>query len=977
MHYALTSGMYDPANVRADLPQCAALYDGFMQQVERTTRKRRGTPIYEPMRLPSSAKSPVRSADPKQAFIDGFAGGFERGFAGTLAAKVAHNAAMPEFLRGDELILDSNDKLVWGLGESSDVSLRSSPYFTSMSSFYSQLENGNIAAITKTMHKKRATIEHWTKANAKELEGTSILIERFPGMWSPESNATMSFQSAVAHFRSQAIQAHKIASNPRKYGANSQRHAQTMTHGSVMTDLMALQQDIDPSHPDSVVLPKPEYDAAVRSLKANPAFALVAPFLKKHGLPVNILRKLPKGNEMYFTTGSGMLVTPDFIEQLGSNDKHVALNAQNLLISNLAIYVLAHNARSLEKFGLNDNKDYEEVVRQYSLLFAENHGSPIENGTVPQVLYEACKDRGAGGIVFDYLQAMGDPEKACLLEKYPQLSQFCASVVQAIEPSILIADTVTKAPALDEPPIVTLSDWRFTPKLFTNNPREQQLIESVRPFIGEALRNEPPCEQFRCHLVLSDRNGQDNFPIRLTFRNKDGVTKEFTVHTGTRDLDEAIALKKAIQSHVLNHPSIVPLRLRYRDESPEKPVTQTDAIMPRYEPSSVELVDYGRHYAARFHFTGASGSNQQVVIPLGLRYEPHRPLMAAEADRRLAYLQRHVAETREKGYWETLGEVVQDLKRAVMERRPAGDKGLLNGNGFGWRVAETMPLEHFGDCVDADGNAKPYSLGFPATGPQATVLKSAILRMEEGTKTPNPSWRLHLTVGVSGLGDGKETHDYHTSINLHTADATTAQTRGGEAVQSLEEDLKLRADIHPDMRWHTEGDKSAELFLQHGDGSRDRDPEPQTLFHLFEDMPNPKQSFQIVPDVKPSARDGYLTVSLGVQRGTKAENDLIDFSDLNGKPVRRSFDVPAGDEAKIDALVQTINETFKSYLNDAYGNRTINQNNERIRKTRQEYRTATIRNLFDKAVVSHLGEGTSNASHADATQIRETHVARR
>jgi len=474
-------------------------------------------------------------------------------------------------------------------------------------------------------------------------------------------------------------------------------------------------------------------------------------------------------------------------------------------------------------------------------------------------------------------------ERVAELKKHPSHNPF-------VSPSHTqeITNEAPQIPANDNPSIPTLDLNKlgdFSPKPFTDSEKEAELIKSAKPFIEEALGAEPPCNQFCCRLVMTDSNSKDNFPIALTFRNSAGETREFTVYTGTDNLDEAIELKKALQSHILNHDHICPLYLRLRSDS-KNTITREDVI-PKTEPT-IELFDSEKYYSAKLIFPEENGENLQITIPLGLGYEPRKNSGSKEeAQRRIELLKEHLTELRSAGRSETVGEVLQHLKH-----------GVENSN-FGWKVAEVQAI---------DGYNQEINMGFPAELAQTTMLKSPKIRFEGNSHDHNPAWRLHFTIEVAGLGaDGNQKKEFNLSQNLHTTDDTTAQIRAMEAIDSLQGNLTRLKEEHPDLSWklNEESNKYAgkhlatgQLELRLANGEQLVDPEPQNLFHLIEDMPNPKVDFHIKQTISPR-QDGKSKVTFSVQRGTEAEADLVDFKDRIGNKLCRSFEIDANDGKKL------------------------------------------------------------------------------
>ncbi len=671
------------------------------------------------------------------------------------------------------------------------------------------------------------------------------------------------------------------------------------------------------------------------------------------------------------------------------------------LIAIVEAFNFSHRKSSLSQI-VEDSEKYPHLFDVCSKLASEYEfelsGSRIKHDTLMAKIAEYKADMAAllqmeaeaklkntGEIATTTEQFPAEPSLEPVINRITPKSD--SEKPQTIKPPAAVKKPVE--PIITTPTPIDITNWAYKPKLITNHAAEVRLLQAVVPFLNEALDNEPPHNQFKCSLVLSDNTGT-NFPIRLTFRNADGKTIECMVSTSTTSLDDAISLKKAIQSHILSHPSFIPLRLHRLDE-PERPDNGVDTIMPNRPAEAVELIEYGGCYAANFVFSKTDNEEaQRIVIPLGLRYEIKktarlsdesyrelRDLAEKEAQTRLTFLHEYVDDLFILDNWETLGEVAQHLKRAVIENTQTSD-GKLPLFSQGWRTTESMPL-HYVDDLKKQNSNEDILFEFPAKAHQSTFLRTASLRLEEGGKTANPTWRLMLRLGVTGLDPlhPSEPMFYQASLNLHTADETAAQARGGEAIKALMEDFKYFSHYFKNMEWKWDGFNNSELKLQEIGGEIiPRNPDPQNLADFLDDMPNPKQNFHIAL-VETLKENNRVSVTIQMQRGSKAENDLCIFNDVSGRPISKTFECSLHDVDNIKEKVARMNASIQNFLKDAYGNRTI-VDKQTARKTRQKFSTVTIRNLFNNAMFEHMGDIAmdTSANFMNAATKITTNIAR-
>lgn len=500
------------------------------------------------------------------------------------------------------------------------------------------------------------------------------------------------------------------------------------------------------------------------------------------------------------------------------------------------------------------------------------------------------------------------------------------------------------------------SRHRFNPLPFGDSSLERQLIDAVRPYVEDALQQELPFNQCKCRLILNDKVREGGYPIEITLRNANKEDRQYIVYSGTDDLALAIGLKKALQSHLLSHPAIEPLWMSRLQQQAHESMLPMDEVLPQGVPSAMKLVDHFRFFAAELTFTqkGRDGQEHEVKarVPLGIEYNPQNRATSAEALARMQMAEGRLKELAANGWWETVGEFTQAIKHLVKEeKRP-----------MGWRVGHSMRLEHYGE------EGAKTNLGIPASSllGQSAKIASAHLRFEAGPKHPNHSWRLVLAIEVDGLKSGAPREVLYPTLNLHTADETAAQLRAIEAVESLVGNARAAAQKYPNLYWQR--DEGDNLIFRDLRGQAPVAPDPQNFVHLHEDMAHFKTNFAVHEVAsKRETKDGHIYVTIGIERGTVAEQDLVPFRSMNGQPIELQFMLKESEANRLPEFVERVGANFRSYINDAYGNRTKDEQGNTVRKTRQEFRTATIENLLFKAF-------DSERMHGECRTVAPTHV---
>lgn len=233
--------------------------------------------------------------------------------------------------------------------------------------------------------------------------------------------------------------------------------------------------------------------------------------------------------------------------------------------------------------------------------------------------------------------------------------------------------------------------------------------------------------------------------------------------------------------------------------------------------------------------------------------------------------------------------------------------------------------------------------------------------MRFDTRTPNPTWRLHVPLRVTGL-DGKDDHLTTLTVNLHTGDEVAAQLRGIEAVESLHDVLNALRQRYPEMYWKRgvytnpkTGLSFHTLQISDVEDHTPVNPDPENLHFVHDDMAHCRTNFRVARVGEPVLQpDGRLRITLGIERGTRDMGDLTHFKGVDERPVLADFTVDPHQLNKVDRMVAAVSSTFEDNLQMRYSNRMENESHQIVRQPREQFQPQTIHASFIKALSSEL-----------------------
>ncbi len=269
------------------------------------------------------------------------------------------------------------------------------------------------------------------------------------------------------------------------------------------------------------------------------------------------------------------------------------------------------------------------------------------------------------------------------------------------------------------------------------------LLAEIDRFVETGLSQTPKRNLFRSTLAL-----QENHPNMLSLTDKNGDTSNYRIKTTSPNLDDALAIKQKIQSHILNKDGIYPYR-RVKNS-----VLQ-DEFVPSSKPRSSEIVNSsGLYYASmKFH------ENDQIVsvnFSLGLKAKEEN---LVEAEQRIEILKDIIAKNYEEGKWCTKREINSELKQTLKEHN--------------WDTIDSVLLDGYEDKQHLPAYAR---------------LSPVYMRFEEG---PNPTWRMQYSLTAEATEEIKGRGQ-----NLHTSDLKTALSRGLDVMEQLREKLLAFEDTN-------------------------------------------------------------------------------------------------------------------------------------------------------------------------------------
>lgn len=439
------------------------------------------------------------------------------------------------------------------------------------------------------------------------------------------------------------------------------------------------------------------------------------------------------------------------------------------------------------------------------------------------------------------------------------------------------------------------------------------LIRRAEEFATACLREEPPVYRLQCHLSL-----QSGHPIVLRLANHDDSdVREIQLTPNEPDLQRAIELKQAVQTHVLNMPGIAAYR---------KPVIGGaynlgwDDIIPDTPPAEIRLVKANGVFKLELHYPDPD-EPAMMGFSLGLLQDENN---RQEAERRRNMVVDYLALQRTAGRMITKGDAVQQLRSQI-----PGDQ---------WRSAEKMDVDGF------SRDHRDININFPTPDSgQTTIVRISQLHV---SGDPNPSWKLPLQIRPNnGFPVGVD-------INLHTLDDSIAQQRAEEIIAALQDQFRTlpqRARWALDHRNVLQQLTPAELAATSNiDATRLRD--------MLDDLPHYKDDLA-VRVVKQRVDGNQVHFSLGILRGANTTQNERVMEKIGNSPqpvvVERQFIIPLENADRINAFERAVNDSFLAYVREEYRPHTdaaIEHDGVSKRKKSLAYNPRTAPLLLDDAI---------------------------
>jgi len=475
--------------------------------------------------------------------------------------------------------------------------------------------------------------------------------------------------------------------------------------------------------------------------------------------------------------------------------------------------------------------------------------------------------------------------------------------------------------------------------------------------------------QFQCAVDLK----RPDFPITLIFTNDKGATQEYSIkdlksifglHNKPLTLEDAVGLKIAVQSMILNQEGIEPFR-----EAGGRSGTigvQLDHILPYHAKDANQRQTKVRAGTGTLSWeikaADRKGKNLVTVsVPLGLPDEPRYTLQPKEKDwinskgekpeplsetaERVKvimdFIERHGAQNQ----WITKRDVVEALDQYVRIHNKE------------WVSAESCPLPGY-----EEANTLHVVTNDEGKAIQRVTLSPVRLRMDPGGD--NPSWHLDFSLYAN---DNPADPNYGKAIrgrsmNLHTSNKELATARALQSMSGIIDGtmytpgfmkiVEEHVSDHPHDRWVSVGHADeGEVMI----GTK-------PLQDFMDDMP--RYEFDIgVELTQEPPKGGFVTFTLKALRAVnadrsgmvKADPRIICIKDRvtkNRQHIQVTCIVPENMAGKIPEFARDVGNDMSWHAAEAYSPIALSDvlGQENKRKPVQEYRCATIKNLLEAAV---------------------------
>jgi hypothetical protein len=579
---------------------------------------------------------------------------------------------------------------------------------------------------------------------------------------------------------------------------------------------------------------------------------------------------------------------------------------------------------------------------------------------------------------------------AVLLPPLPEKPPEAASAKAVSSPSAEVVSELLPAPLIAPAVVIAASDALRTTTPPPKNDEERAartkqqaafegarraIIDDTELFMIQAL--DDGFTKFECNIDLK-KNG---FPILLSFANDKGEKKEFvlTHHAKTFNthglnltLEDAVDLKIAVQSKVLNETGTEPMRTPGKGGQPSS-VRMSQAIpLLSHDPAKRRISISRPNGTLLLQIAAPDRDNkgeEKIILnmQLGLADEPQYNVTKAEWDWIHGKNERpeHISETAERIKL-ILDYIAQAGKqKLVLTKRDVSEKlwRHVMVNGKEWvRVEKDFTLPDYTD----------FKLLHEVTDEADKVVQKISLspvKMHLDRGGDNPSWHMDFYLYANDKpahikGWGKPLRGR--SVNLHTSNHELAVARARQSMEGITdayghapgfiELVTAHAKAQPHDRW-------TKIGTDQGDGTvlvgnkRAQD--------FMDDMLRYEHDIG-VKLIKHPPQDGKVSFTLKALRAVtpsrlgnvKAEPHVICIKDGEGnrREIELTLTVPENKAEKIDDFAKKVSEAMGWYAAEAYGSiaLSVNSGEDSQRKRVQQYQASTIKNLLEKAVESHF-----------------------
>jgi len=531
------------------------------------------------------------------------------------------------------------------------------------------------------------------------------------------------------------------------------------------------------------------------------------------------------------------------------------------------------------------------------------------------------------------------------------------------EPPALPPPPPTPPPA-SEPPKPTVEDPDAPPPTPPKNDPTpppapvpivgwDEALAHAETFVAKQLNEAPPFHMLRCSLGM-----QPGHSITLHMSRwveEAGVrraeTKSTTMEIHQPKLDDALELKKRLQTHLLSKEEVIPYRRLQKKHGLQKlgedeilPLSApiVDPILPAEDGKAGRIIKRGGVYVLHLEF---ADGEIRTEADLSLGVAQNGSIEEANLRRELV-LER--LQRLQNGKSQT---TPQDLRTWLQH------SALLEAD---WQSATSIKLSQHTQIQTK------ITLGFPnkGTGQIATLHIGNPRRLG----TPNEYWSIPLEIRVDGKLIAKP------SINTHVSDADMAVRRITEATQHIQTVLTEYAEQNPKAHWQLREDNELnQLDPVHLEESANMD---WTRWNRMISELNYVSQLDVHVSPLQTDETGQTYFTLAVKRADKSP--FMEEGERGGAvAIERRYTIPAGTKPAeatqiAEQFRKSVHDRFKHLLDAAYnpadGTTTIGDATKVIKPV-DPYNARSIAKKFDAAWRATLPEAKTSGAAIDVAPI--------